>query len=208
MSLTYPLRTIVLFILLGALLAGCTASKPTSFYILTEKAPANGTGAQDRENVCPGVELGQVSFPAYLDGTSIMTRVGPNRLRLSELHHWAEPLKESFARVLTDNLDSRLCDEDSGVVSRNSRPGKEYRLQVNVFRFEPWKREWVLLRARWSVFNTKKREIVCTRLSSHKHSLAGTEHQDVAAAMSQAVVSLSADIAKCLLRVAAKDSDG
>lgn len=208
MSLTYPLRIIVPVIMMGALLAGCTASKPTSFYILTEKTPEKGTGAQDRDTACPAVKLGEVSFPGYLDGTSIMTRVGPNRLRLSELHHWAEPLKESFARVLAANLDSRLCDEDSGIVSRNSRPGKEYRLRVNVLRFEPWKRELVLLRARWSIVNTKNGEAVCTRLSSHKHSLAGAEHQHVAGAMSQAVASLSADIAKCLLRVAAKDRDG
>jgi uncharacterized lipoprotein YmbA len=208
MSLTFHLRIIVLFILMGALLAGCTASKPTSFYVLTEKAPKNGTAVQDRQNACPGVELGRVSIPEYLDATSIMTRVGPNRLRLSELHQWAEPLKESFARILAGNLDSRLCDEDSGVVSRDAGSGKEYRLRVNVFRFEPLQRKRVLLRARWTVFNTQKRETVCTRDSSYEHSIAGAEHQHVAAAMSKAVASLSGDIAECLLRVAAKDGDG
>lgn len=208
MSLVSPLRIIFLFIMLTAILAGCTASKPTSFYVLTAKAPETGPAAKDRSTACPGVELGQVSFPKYLDGTSIMTRVGPHRLRLSELHHWAEPLEESFARVLADNLDSRLCGEESGVVSRNSRSGKEYRLRVNVFRFEPLRRERVHLRARWAVLNTENGETVCTRLSSYELSIAGTEHQDVAAAMSRAVALLSGDIAECLLRVAAEDREG
>ncbi len=208
MNRAFPIRIIVLYIVMGACLAGCTASKPTSYYILTEKAPKNGTATNERDIACPGVELGQVSFPQYLDGANIMTRVGPNRLRLSELHHWAEPLKENFARVLAGNLDSRLCGENGGVVSRDSRSGKKYRLRVNVLHFEPFRRERVRLRARWSVVNTKNGEAVCTRLSSHKHSIAGTEHQDVAAAMSQAVGSLSADIAKCLLRIAPKGRDG
>jgi len=204
MNLAFPIRIIVLFLMMGLLLAGCTASKPTSFYVLTAKAPENTTSAKDREAACPGLELGQVSLPGYLDGTNIMTRVGPNRLRLSELHHWAEPLKESFVRVLAGNLDSRLCGEDSGVVSRDSRSGKKYRLRVNVLRFEPLKRERALLRARWSVLNRKNGEAVCTRLSSYDHSIAGTEHLDVAAAMSQTIALLSGDIAECFLRVAAE----
>jgi uncharacterized lipoprotein YmbA len=187
--------------LVGVLLSGCTASKPTTFYVLTAKAPEKGFSEVKSPNgQCPEVEIGPISLPGYLDGSAIMTRAGPNRLHLSELHHWAEPLRESFARVLAENLNSRLCGGEVPAVSRSRRDGAELRVRVDVLRFEPLQRERVLLRARWTVWRTGSGEAGCIRLSSYEPPIEGTGHQDAVAAMSEAAASLSRDIAACLSR--------
>ncbi len=186
------------WIFLLMFLAGC-ASEPTRFYVLTQVDPGSGTlgqAVQDRK--CIRMELGPVSFPEYLDRSGIMTRVGPNQLRLSELHHWAEPLKENFVRVLAESLDSYLCTKDAAVISRPN-VNADYRVQVQVLKFEPVKRKQAVLVARWSVLHPASGEVVCSRRSDYRHSLQGEDHQAAVAAMSKAIDSLSQDISHCLV---------
>lgn len=185
------------WILLLLFLAGC-ASEPTNFYVLTQDDPgseASEQSSQTRE--CIRVDLGPVYFPGYLDRSGIMTRVGPNRFRLSELHHWAEPLKENFVRILKDNLESCLRTEDAAVVTR-PKLDADYRIQVRVIRFEPVKRQQAVLVAHWRVFRLESGEVICSRRADYRHSMQGEDYQDAVMAMSKATTSLSEDIARCL----------
>lgn len=195
------------FLFLGIVFfAGCTASQPTSLYVLTTDISGGGPkGSTIQSKACPRVELGSVSFPQYLDRSEIMTRVGPNRLSLSELHHWAEPLRENFVRVLTANLNSRLCDGATVVVSERERIPSDYRLRVNVQRFEPLDRNKALLTASWTLLDTASGRSLCARRGVYETQVQGTDHQAVAAAMSKALASLSRDIADAF-RELSKDS--
>jgi hypothetical protein len=187
------------WVVLLVFLAGC-ASKPTKLYVLTQVDPGSRTWGQSvQAKDCIRLDLGQVSFPGYLDRSGIMTRVGPNQLRLSELHHWAEPLKESFVRVLAENLGTWLCAKDAAVISR-PKANAEFRLQVQVLRFEPVKRKQAVLVAYWSVFHPESGEVICSRHADYRHSLQGEDHQAAVAAMSKALSSLSDDISHCLVQ--------
>src|SRR5688572_6149535 len=80
-----------------ALLAACTAARPTSFYTLgTMTEPAEAP--RPKEGLVVG--LGPVTLPPYLDRPDIVTREGENQMRLAELHRWVEPLDSLLTRIM------------------------------------------------------------------------------------------------------------
>lgn len=188
------LRHVLVFLAI-VVSVGCTASQPTSLYVLTPSSGGGSTGSTVQSSACPSVALGPISFPEYLDRSEIVTRVGPNRLALSELHHWAEPLRENFVRVLTDNLNSRLCGGAIVVALQRKSPPSDYRLRVDVRRFEPLERERALLTASWAFLDSESGKTLRTRRAEYAPPVNGMDHQAVVAAMSKALVSLSRDIA-------------
>lgn len=200
------LRHVLVF--LGIMVfAGCTSSQPTSLYVLTPSSAGESTNSASQSAACPSIAIGPVSMPEYLDRSEIVTRVGPNRLGLSELHHWAEPLRENLVRVLADNLNSGLC---GGAVAatrgRGEIPG-DYRLRVDVRRFEPLERERALLAASWTFRDPDSGRILATRRAVYETPVKGTDHQAVAAAMSNALASLSRDIIDTFLEVSGYSPD-
>src|SRR6185437_10868913 len=105
-------------IVLGALLmAGCGTllaprHDPTSFFILAA-LPANGAvGSASSAARALSIGLGPVQLPDYLQRDEIITRTGPNRVVISETDRWAEPLGDSFRRVLGNDLSGRLDGAD------------------------------------------------------------------------------------------------
>jgi len=191
-------------IFLGILFfAGCTASHPTSFYVLTGKTSGGeSAGSMAQSETCPRLELASVSFPEYLDRSEIVTRVGPNRLGLSELHHWAEPLRENFVRVLRANLNSRLCGGNIVVFPERRRTRSDYRLRVYVHRFETLERDRALLTASWTFRDAQSGKVLRTRRVVYEPPVKGADHQAVVAAMSKALASLSRDIGDSFLEIA------
>jgi len=96
-------------------LAGCSVASvleprkdPSQFYVLTpidssaRGVPITYSGADGRREIALG--LGPVKFPAYLAREEIVTRSSPNKVDLSDLNRWAEPLDKNFVTVLAQNL--------------------------------------------------------------------------------------------------------
>ncbi len=99
--------------------AGCSvgellqpAKDPSQFFVLTPmEASARGVpitygagrGAREID-----IGLGPVKFPAYLARPEIVTRSSPNKVDLSEINRWAEPLDKNFVSVLGQNLMTLL----------------------------------------------------------------------------------------------------
>jgi uncharacterized lipoprotein YmbA len=87
------------------LLAGCH-SAPTQFYTLTSSAGASRVPFGFAR--AQPVVVGRVELPGDLDRDSFVTRVGPNRLNVSDTDRWAGPFDEMIQRVLASDLSSRL----------------------------------------------------------------------------------------------------
>jgi uncharacterized lipoprotein YmbA len=101
------------------LIAGCSLTSAldprkdqSQFYVLTpidaatRGVPITYSGAEGRRELAIG--LGPVKFPAYLGRPEIITRSSPNKLDLSDVNRWAEPLDKNFASVLGQNLTTLL----------------------------------------------------------------------------------------------------
>lgn len=93
-------------IIVALLLAACGQSTPTQFYTLTSSPGASRVPfAFSRAQP---VVIGRVELPGDLDRDALVTRVGPNRLNVSDQDRWAGPLDEMIQRVLASDLGSRL----------------------------------------------------------------------------------------------------
>jgi uncharacterized lipoprotein YmbA len=88
---------------LALCLCACGSSPPTRYYTLEARpAPARSGAAEVPIRVAP------VTIPAELDRQGLVTRIGPNQLRISDTDRWAAPLEGLIRRTLSADLAARL----------------------------------------------------------------------------------------------------
>jgi uncharacterized lipoprotein YmbA len=167
--------------------AGCAGSPP-QFYTLS----ANGAAAPPAAPTC-SVTVGPVSLPEIVDRPQFVVRVAENQVELAEHARWAEPLKGAIPRVIAANLTHALSDAR---VSANSTDG-DYRVLVEIQRFESVRGDAVTIDALWSVRPPKGAAARAGR-SVARESVTGRDYDALAAAHSKALAVLSDDIAQAI----------
>jgi len=143
---------------LGALAAGgCFSPRPdpSKFFVLAPVgaaanpiAPAGLTPSS-----IPTIGIGPIKLPEYLDRDEVVTRVGPNRLELSDQDRWAEPLDNNFKQVIAQDL-TRLLGTHS--ITFYPWPGTtrvDYQVRIDVYRFETDPSASAQLVAHWQVLD-------------------------------------------------------
>jgi uncharacterized lipoprotein YmbA len=128
-----------------ALAAGCASVPPTRFYVVTPLAvPGPVTRAPG-----PGVVVAAVRLPEYLERPQLVTRSGDNRLQMEEFHQWGGNLAKDLTRVMAENL-SLLLGSDAVVAAPHTlRMRPDFRIEVEVLRFERAGDGRVHLTAKW-----------------------------------------------------------
>jgi uncharacterized protein len=131
--------------LAAALATGCSSVAPVNFYVVTPLAgPAPAARAPG-----PGVVVAAVRLPEYLERPQLVTRSGDNRLQLEEFHQWGGNLAKDLTRVMAENL-ALLLGSDAVVASPNTlRMRPDYRVEIEVLRFERAGDARVHLTAKW-----------------------------------------------------------
>ena len=127
------------------LLAGCGTTPKESFYTLASAPPVEA-----RTAAAISVHVGPVSIPDAVDRTPMVIRTGPNQVEIEDFHRWAEPLKSAIPRVLAANLSQEL----GGARVSSGRLGgtpADYRVTVEITRFESSFTEGATLEAAWTV---------------------------------------------------------
>ena len=98
-------RLVPFFLVVLVLLAGClnlkTGTPPAQYYLLSSLPEQQPVEQIHEAGSGPVVGVGPISLPRHLDRPQIVTMAGPNELRLSEFHRWAEPLQNSITRRST-----------------------------------------------------------------------------------------------------------
>jgi uncharacterized lipoprotein YmbA len=128
-----------------ALSTGCSSLPPVHFYVVTPLAgPAPAARAPG-----PRVVVAAVRLPEYLERPQLVTRSGDNQLQLEELHQWGGNLAKDLTRVMAENL-SLLLGSDAVVAAPNTqRMRPDYRVELEVLRFERAGDGRVHLTAKW-----------------------------------------------------------
>jgi len=175
------------------LAAACATTPATRFYVLEAAAePRDAPGA----DVTVGV--GPVAVPSYLDRPQIVTRAGDHELRVADLHQWGETLEEGVTRVLASNLAARLGTERVDVYPWERSRRIDVQMTLDVVRFERTPAGDVLLDAHWRLLRPRGGEVLLSRRSAHRATAAGTDYARTVAAMSEALRSLSREIATAI----------
>jgi len=186
-------------------LAGCTLLSPipdkSRFYLLTPMAPGEAGTPVNPQNMRGLVlGLGPIKFPDYLDRTDIVTRVEPNRLQFSENDHWAEPLKNNFTRVFSQNLSTLLGVQQIVNFPWYSSTHIDYQIVVSVDRFECDGQGNARLAARWTINDPASGQILDRDESDLSAPGGGGTDQQVAA-LSQTLGAFSRQIASAVAQV-------
>src|SRR5260370_8093505 len=96
--------------LFALLMVGCGSSPPSQFFTLTSVPATNRVAVFGK--ALP-LTVGRVELPGDLEREAVVTRIGANRLNVSDQDRWGGPFDEMIQRVLASDLGSRL---PSGVV--------------------------------------------------------------------------------------------
>lgn len=173
------------------LLAGCGASPPSKFYVLTaDPAPPQRAAAA----IGSTIALGRVSLPGALDRPSIARRRGGNEIVYAEEERWAGPLDDMVRRVLADDLAARL-PAGAVLVDSAAKPPPGITVAVEISRFDADETGAVTLANRWETLAPSGRPLGPPRESIIALTSAGRDAASIAAAMSRALSDLATQIA-------------
>ncbi len=195
---------------LGVLLTtagGCASSRPARFYILDSlSSPEEVKQSAAREQDI-AIGIGPVVLPQYLDRPQIVTRAGPNMLQLAEFDRWAEPLKHNVSRVLAENLSFLLSGDRVVVFPWKRSTALDYRVSVEITRFDGQRSGEVLLKAHWTISGADGKEVLVRRESSFVESAGNQQYAALVAAESRMLAALSHEIAAAIKKTISKGQE-
>lgn len=189
-----------LILLCMALLAGCSTTQPTHFYILntTESADNSQIAVQSPIAMRASIGLGPVSIPRYLDRLQIVSRDSSNQLQLAEFHQWAEPLTDTITRELYRSLSARHPELAFYPYPWNAFGEVDYRLVIDFIQFDGEMNDSVWLEARWALIRDENRQIVSDGYQKINQKLEGTGYAAFAMALSRSLELFIIELSKTL----------
>ena len=175
-------------------MGGCSTKPDTRFYLLT---PLPAAGRSTDLTTGPAIGLRPVRLPEELDRPHIVTRIGPNRLQLAEFDQWAAPLRESFTRVLAEDLAILIPTDRISLFPWARETAVDYDVTVEVIRFEGTLNGDCSLVADWTILKRAAKEAPMRGKSNHSER-AGESYGDMVGAQSRLIGALGRDIAAAL----------
>ena len=171
-------------------LAGCSTA-PSKFYSLASTATADGTPITPVR-----VAVGPVAIPASVDQPEFVVQVAANRVQVDEFNRWVSPLGDAISRAVAGDIVVLLgTPEVASAELANFLP--DYRVTIDVQRFESVQGQAATLEAVWTVRKTAGGECRSGRTVA-REPVRGQGFDALAAAHSQALAKMSADIAAAI----------
>ncbi len=181
---------LILMVLAAAVAAGCSTA-PARFYSLASTATADGTPSTPA-----AVMVGPVTIPAAVDQPEFVVQVAPNRVEVDEFNRWVSPLGDGIARAVASDLVVLLgTPEVASAQLANFAP--DYRVTIDVQRFESVQGQAATLEAVWTVRKTAGGETRSGRTVA-REPVQGQGFDALAAAHSLALTKMSGDIAAAI----------
>jgi uncharacterized lipoprotein YmbA len=146
----------------------------------------------------PSVLVGPITLPAYLDRTQVVSLAGNHELVVDEFTRWAEPLQDTFYRVLIEDLSSLLnTPEVYGFDSRGSTP-TDFQVIIDVTRFDSVGQRDAHLTAFWTVLDQDGKTHLIERKSAFHASSQSRGLTGVIDAQNKTLTEFSREIAAAI----------
>jgi uncharacterized lipoprotein YmbA len=183
--------------LTAVLLSGCGISPRVTYYTLNVAATPDATAPP-----LDPVAIGPVTIPELLDRPLLVVRTAANRVDVLETHRWAEPLKSEIPKIIAADLTQLLNQTRVSVYPQNASQDADYRVLIDIQRFEMTAAQGNSLEALWTVRRSAGGAPLNGRtVVSEPAGAAG--YDALVAAQGRALAVLSRDLAKALRAVAA-----
>lgn len=186
-------------VILGTLLIvfiGCGTTAPSRLYTLTSLTSSGEETPVLRDAFCLSVEVGPVQLPKYLERPHIVTRLSPNKIEPADFDRWAEPFEDNVLRILVENLAYLLWDDHIAVFPWIGSTGANYRISVNVTRFDGQLGGEVFLIAAWTIYDKAKNKVLLEKRSVIKEASGQPNYEAMVLAKSRMLADLSREIAE------------
>lgn len=188
--MTRRIAQMISIALMAGIAVGCSTA-PSRFYSLTSTATADGTPPTSA-----AVMVGPVTIPASVDQPEFVVQVAPNQVKVDEFNRWVSPLNDSIAHAVAANLVVLLgTPEVANSQLANFVP--DYRVTIDVQRFESIQGQAAVVEAVWTVRKTVGGEVRSGRTVA-REPVQGQGFDALAAAHSQAIARMSGDIAAAI----------
>jgi uncharacterized lipoprotein YmbA len=179
-------------ILAASALAGCASSPTPRFYILS--APE-----QPAAKAAYSVAVGPVTVPEIVDRAQLVLRTSANEVTIAEQTRWAQSLKSEIPRVIAANLAQSLGDAYVSAYPQGTGSEADYRVVVDIQRFESALGDAATVEALWAVSaTTGKSGAPRSGRSLVREPVQGRDYDALVAAHSRALASISRDIAEAV----------
>jgi uncharacterized lipoprotein YmbA len=172
---------------------GCLGSSPTRaprLFVLDATAPQASGSMHDLS-----IGVGPISIPKRLERPQILTRTTDHEVHLAEFDQWAEPLNQSFARAVAENLARSIPTDRVAVYPWSRGADMDWRIEIDVTRFEREADGNVTLAARWRLIRDGERATRQHGAATYREPPGLPTTGALVAAMSRAVGALSSEIA-------------
>ena len=204
-SVVLALGLVLVLSAAGCTPLGRTRSQSARFYGLTPTTAPEKAGITALRDSRLGI--GPVTVPSYLRRPQIVTRATANELKAEEFARWAEPLKDNITRVMGENLSRLTGSEQIFHFPWQRSAGVEYEIILEILCFDGPLEGPVTLSAYWAVWDADGGTILPRRKMTATESFQKTGgYEEMAAAMSRALGSLSREIFDALQRRAGNTS--
>ncbi|MCK5286372.1 MAG: membrane integrity-associated transporter subunit PqiC [Thermodesulfovibrionia bacterium] len=180
------------------MLVACASTAPTKFYSLNSLVDTRATHEAVSVDQNTAIGIGPIEIPDYLDRPHIVTRSSQNEFRVSDFDKWAGSLKNNISRVIAENLSVLLSSERIYVYPWKSYTPIEYRIVVDITRFDGLPDGDVLLKVNWSILAGDGKKVLLMKTSSFSEKTEGRGYSALIAAESRALENLSREIASAL----------
>lgn len=130
-------------------LSACTAPTKVRYHMLSGGSPLQVNSASETPEY--RVAIGPATIPEALDRQQIVLSVAPNRYAISDSDRWSEPLKREIPRVIAEAVGERLHAIHVAAHSQYGGQGADYRVLIDVLRFDSAPGKSITLEAKWSI---------------------------------------------------------
>jgi|GEM_PF-4847219 len=190
-------RRALLFLALAPPTAGCATSPPSRLHLLAVEPLGPLPGAERRPPRVLGV--GPLEVVDYLERPEIVGRRGRTSLELAELGRWGERFEVMFGRVLRESLARLSATDDVIELPSDREVQPDWRIAVQLLRFEAQDGREVELEARWSLFGGHgDRPLRLERTVLREPVEPGPGMEPVVAAISRALGALARTLAEAI----------
>jgi len=137
-----------------------------------------------------------------------VTRTSDNALQLAEFDRWAGSLEKDFSRILAENLSILLSTDYIFMFPFTQSAPIDYRVAVEVVRFDGELGKNAVLTARWNVMEGSSKELRFIRRSMITEPVDDNSYEAMVAALSRTVERLTGEIANAIKTLTQKRQGG
>jgi len=185
--------TMMSLLLTIVVLTGCssiTSGGDTRFYSLSALAEVKQQSARQLR-----LGIGPVKLPRLLKHPQIITRKNRHEIKMAEEHQWGGSLKEDVTQVVADNLAQLLGTKQVEHFPWKQRFKPDYQVRIKIQQLDGELGGKAVLKARWWLRVANAGNDKLAEHSQYSVRVKGSDYASYAAALSELLRQLSAEIA-------------